>query len=109
MEPVIDLPALPLTGLFSMDRVHEPALGIDQSLLVCPDCGHGQLGVQVAAERLYGQSYGYRTAESPAAQRGVAQFVAGLDRLLPGQTFACALDVGCNDLYLLGQLENRAR
>ncbi len=110
LQQVIDLPALPHTGYF----VREGEIGsgfpsVDQSLLWCPGCGHGQLSSVIAPEFLYDQTYEHRTSASTMAMAGndfLAQFV---EALAPGVTFDAVLEVGCNDLYLLRKLAPRAR
>jgi len=105
LENVAELPKLPLTALFlapGQPEIEAPTF--DQALLYCPACGHGQLRDLVPPEQLYGATYGFRTGQSANARRGVAWFLAGL----PERRFACALDVGCNDLHLLGELGDRA-
>ncbi len=110
LQQVIDLPGLPHTGYF----VHEGEIGagfpsVDQALLWCPGCGHAQLGSIIAPEFLYDQSYEHRTSASPMAMSGNDFLARFVEELAPGVTFDTALEVGCNDLYLLRQLSTRAR
>lgn len=105
LESVADLPRLPLTGLFSVpDQPLVDVPTFDQALLYCPACGHGQLRDIVPPEQLYDATYGFRTGQSATARRGTAWFLDGL----PERRFACAVDVGCNDLHLLTELGDRA-
>jgi len=108
LEPAIDLPGLPLTETYCREPVKTPMHGIDQRLLFCPDCGHGQLETQIALEDLYGASYKFRTSASATARKGTQFFLSTLDAAAPGRRFKCVLDLGCNDLFLLSQLEGRA-
>ncbi len=111
-EPAIDLPSLPLTdtyGVFGQKRVQAPASGIDQQLLSCPECGHGQLATIVPPDGLYTAEYSFRTAASQTASAGTDFFLDFLDQVAAGRQFQCALDVGCNDLHLLRRLKDRTR
>lgn len=109
---VIDLPGLPLTdsyGVFGQKPAKAPPSGTDQQLFSCPECGHGQLGTIVPPEALYTSEYSFRTSTSHTANAGTDFFVSFLDQIAPGRQFTCALDVGCNDLHLLGRLKDRVR
>lgn len=108
LESAIDLPRLPLTALYSPQPPAEPATCYNQGLLVCTTCGHAQVSYQVAPSLLYGSEYGFRTSSSGTARRGTDFFVSALDQFAGSRRFKCALDWGCNDLYLVKRLENRA-
>ena len=108
LNVAIDLPNLPLTGRYSKEAMKNPVKGIDQRLLICADCGHAQLAEQVAPNALYSDSYSFRTSVSATARHGTSFFLSALDEIAPGRHFNCALDLGCNDLYLLKQLQGRA-
>ena len=108
LEVVIELPDLPLTGLYCTEPVQSLVGGIDQRLLLCRACGHAQLAEQVDPAVLYGDSYSFRTSTSPTARQGSDFFVTFLNDLAPGQRFACIVDLGCNDLHLLKRLRDRA-
>jgi SAM-dependent methyltransferase len=57
---------------------------------------------------LYGDSYSFRTSASATARGGSDFFITFLNDLAPGRHFSCILDLGCNDLYLLKRLKDRA-
>ncbi|MBL7131599.1 MAG: methyltransferase domain-containing protein [Candidatus Omnitrophica bacterium] len=107
-EIAIELPNLPLTGIYSKEPMKDVVTGIDQQLLICTECGHAQLGKEVPAGVLYGGDYSFRTSTSATAQQGTSFFLSMLEEIAPAKRFKCILDVGCNDLYLLKQLEDRA-
>ena len=107
-EAILDLPGLPLTDTFTRDAVSDPITGIDQVLLFCAVCGHAQLEFQVSPNILYGGNYCFRTSASSTARKGTDFFFSVLDRAAPGRNFRCALDLGCNDLFLLERLKGRA-
>jgi len=104
----IDLPALPLTETYCRQPVADPLPGIDQKLLFCPACGHGQLEAQISPKVLYGANYCFRTSASATARKGTQFFLSVLDEAAPRRKFKCVLDLGCNDLHLLSQLKDRA-
>lgn len=108
LETAIDLPDLPLTGLYSPNPPTESACGYDQHLLVCAVCGHAQAGFRIATSILYGGDYGFRTSVSAMARAGTEFFLKGLAGFVGTRRFRCVVDVGCNDLYLLDCLENAA-
>jgi len=109
LDVAMELPDLPLTGIFSSAPMAEAVHGMDQRLLVCARCGHGQLAEPVSPELLYGERYSFRTSRSHTATQGTAWFLSMLEEIAPGRRFECVVDVGCNDLHLLRQLEGRAR
>ena len=108
LESAIELPGLPLTETYCPAPVEKPSPGIDQRLLYCNDCGHGQLEAQIAPDILYGANYRFRTSASATARKGTQFFLSVLDEAAPGRRFRCVLDLGCNDLHLLSRLEKRA-
>lgn len=87
----------------------KPVRGTNQQLLICTKCGHTQLAGQLAISEVYGDSYSFRTSVSATARRGTSFLLAMLDEIAAGKHFNCAIDIGCNDLYLLKQLEGRAK
>lgn len=108
LDKVMDLPNLPLTGLFSEEAPIGKAPVYDQSLLVCRACGHGQLAERLSPADVYDRTYSFRTSHSATARAGTDFFLRFLDKVTGQRRFRCILDLGCNDLYLLGRLEGRA-
>jgi len=105
---VVELPNLPLTDTFTRVPLDRPVPSFDQALRFCSACQHGQLAVQVSPKVLYGGDYGFRTSASATARRGTDFFLGMLERVATGRTFKMALDLGCNDLFLLTHLQGRA-
>ena len=104
---IMNMPSLPITGLFSPKKEPFHLPGIDQSLLWCLECGHGQLMNQVSPKILYdSQKYSFRTSMSSTAQHGTKIFLDYLKELVPSEKFNCVIDVGCNDLYLLNEMKS---
>lgn len=108
MIEAIDLPALPLTETYCRQPVANSLPGINQKLMFCQDCGHGQLATQISPKILYGANYCFRTSASVTARKGTQFFLSVLDEVAPKRNFKCVLDLGCNDLHLLSQLKDRA-
>lgn len=108
LKLAVDLPRLPLTALYSRQPTTLQREGYDQQLAVCSLCGHAQMAQQMAPFLLYGNEYSFRTSTSATAKRGTDFFVASLEEFAGSRRFSCVLDWGCNDLYLLRQLGNRA-
>ncbi len=105
LEEIFSLPKLPLTGRFSRKPMTKMPSGINQTLLYCASCGHIQLAHQVEPEVLYDDTYYFRTSASTKAKAGTEFFLSSLTQILGERNFNCALDVGCNDLYLLERLK----
>ncbi|MBI5195197.1 MAG: methyltransferase domain-containing protein [Nitrospirae bacterium] len=104
---IMNMPELPITGLFSKEKQKDSFSGIDQSLLWCSKCGQGQLLNQVNPEILYdSQKYTFRTSLSSTAQQGTKVFIDYLREFVPDEKFNCIIDVGCNDLYLLHEIKS---
>jgi len=106
ISEIMDCPDLPLTGLFSDKIEMHPVPGIDQILLWCPECGHGQLYRQIDPFTLYDSNhYSFKTSLSPTARAGTQNFLNFLSTISRKALFDCVLDVGCNDLHLLAQMK----
>lgn len=106
--PIINLPDFPLTDSYTFNPISNPLMGVDQQLLYCESCGHGQLESLISPSTLYGTNYCFRTSNSHTAKKGTEFFLAVLDEVAPKRNFKCVLDLGCNDLFLLDLLSNRA-
>lgn len=110
VETVLELPGLPLTGLFSDTPPigAGAALGFDQALCYCPECTHLQLSQVLDAGFLYGADYGFRTAGSMTASAATRFFRQWLLTLLPDGRCDTVLEFGCNDTTLLQSLADVA-
>jgi 2-polyprenyl-3-methyl-5-hydroxy-6-metoxy-1,4-benzoquinol methylase len=108
-EPILDLPNLPMTGRFSENLQTDVPPGVDQQFLFCQNCLHGQLSTIVDPAELYDSTYNFRTSSSEHSKSGTEYFLSSLEELLPGKQFRCVLDIGCNDLYLLREMGDRAK
>ncbi len=104
LSDIMDLPNLPLTGLFSSKKSGARIKGINQKLLWCPKCGHGQLWRQINPSVLYDfDKYTFRTSASNKAKEGTKFFLKFLKTVIGSRTLSYGIDVGCNDLYLLNE------
>jgi len=107
-DPLIVYPNLPLTGIYA--RKYDPAFvkGIDQHFHVCTKCGHAQLSQCIGPDFLYGLNYKFRTSASKLSMAGIDCFLKFLNSLIGRKRFDRVVDIGCNDLYLLKKLTDRA-
>lgn len=105
LHAVMDLPQFPFTGLHSDGAGDRWPVAVDQELLHCSDCGHAQLRNVVNPTVLYDSTYAHRSSSCVSATRVNDFFARFLEELLQGRRFRRALEIGCNDLYLLRRLE----
>ncbi|NQT29334.1 MAG: methyltransferase domain-containing protein [Candidatus Saganbacteria bacterium] len=106
-DPIIELPSLPLTDVFVKEKV-EGGLGlIDQSFHVCDECGHAQLSNVVDPEVLYGSDYSFRTSKSMSPKSNDL-FLDFIHRVTGNDRYKNIIELGCNDLYLLDRLADKA-
>jgi hypothetical protein len=104
-----DLPKFPLTEKYGPFSPSEQ-LHWHQKLMICDQCGHVQLGVQLSPRLLYTPgAYSFRTSQSKTAIRGSQLFFDFYQRLSQGRTFQSLVDVGGNDLFLakMTPIQNR--
>ncbi len=107
-KPVIDLPAFPLTEIYVDKKVSEKIGFVDQAFHVCHRCGHGQIANVIDQEVLYGDSYATRTSTSASARGAIDTFLKFIDSIVKDRPIKNVIDIGCNDLYCLERLSNRA-
>lgn len=101
---VLDLPALPLTGIYLEHPSSAKVPPVDQGLLLCR-CGHAQLMNILDPSFVYDATYTHRASLSPIATGGNEFFCQFLKNVVGRRRFKRVVDVGCNDLYLLRKLE----
>lgn len=107
LDGVLNFPSLPLTGIYSSIGQDKGFKKFDQELLLCKQCGHGQLKHAITPQYLYGQNYGFRTSDSKTASDGARFFAGYLDKLFANRYFERIVEFGCNDAYLLKLLKNK--
>jgi hypothetical protein len=100
LELLWDLPKFPLTEKYGIfDQNHQ--LYKDQQLVICEECGHVQLKIQIAPELLYSpHEYSFRTSQSITAKQGTEFFYNFYQQIKREWHFHSMLDIGGNDLYL---------
>jgi len=106
--PVIGLPAFPLTEIYVEQKVTEKLGFVDQAFHLCPRCGHGQIANVIDRNVLYGESYATRTSTSPSAIGAIDAFLEFVDGVTKDRPIKNVMEVGCNDLYTLRRLKDRA-
>jgi len=107
IESAIGLQNLPFTGVYGAYDPDSLNWAIDQELMICRECGHGQLKNMIDMSFLYGERYSFRTSASQTSRAAAAFFIDYMNRLFPGRTFNRIVDFGCNDAYLLKQLKQK--
>ena len=109
LELAVDMPALPLTGVFLETPVQLGAYCHDQGLTVCTVCGHAQLQRCLAPEAVYDQTYFHRSSDSSIARSGNDTFAKFVRSVVGARRFECFLEIGSNDLYLITKIRDLAR
>ena len=105
LQAVLELPAFPLTSIYIKDPAESADYpNVDQALMLCLRCGHGQLRFFLEPDFVYGPLYWHRSSASPIATSGNDFFAEFLGRLTAGKAFRKIVEVGCNDLYLLRKI-----
>jgi len=97
----LDLPKLPLTGIYLTKKSSNIYPDIDNALMFCKKCKHAQLRNVIDPAYLYGDIYRHRTSYSKIAKEGndfLANFIKSISKK---RIFKHIIEVGCNDLYLL--------
>ena len=68
---ILDLPSLPLTGLYFPSRELARISNLyDQGLIRCKSCGHSQLKNAIDPEEVYDETYTHRSSGSSISKGG---------------------------------------
>ncbi len=102
---LLDLPNLPLTGIYLKEKVRGRFEPSDQGLSLCRVCGHAQLLNVLDPNYVYDDTYTHRSSQSPIATGGNDFFHVFIAKLSGGRKFRRIVDVGCNDMVLLRKLQ----
>ncbi|WP_413744857.1 class I SAM-dependent methyltransferase [Synechococcus sp. MIT S9451] len=105
VKQVLDLPNLPLTGLYYPTlslALESPTF--DQGLSYCPSCGHCQLSNVIDPSIVYDDSYTHRTSHSPLSRNGNEFLFNYITNSVNLSASDIILEAGCNDCYLLQRL-----
>ncbi|MBI2144019.1 methyltransferase domain-containing protein [Candidatus Woesearchaeota archaeon] len=109
-KPLIRLPGLPLTELYTRKPVSGRAGFVDQEFCLCNVCGHGQILNIIAPEFLYsGGGYSFRTSQSKTAGPAIDSFLDFIGSVSKEMDYGIIADIGCNDLYMLKKLSGKAK
>ncbi len=111
LQELLVFPELPFTGIYVPLEEREESCfsqGLDQGFSFCPRCCHGQLTNVVDPFVVYNQSYTHRGSKSVIATGGNQFFAQFIEKVFPRRTFRGVVDIGCNDGFLLRQLEEKA-
>ena len=108
--PVIELPDFPMTELYTNEKVEEKAGFLDQSFHFCSHCGHGQIAHVIDIELQYNSSdsYNFRTSQSATGRESSDFFADFVTSVAGDRHFSSIVEIGCNDLYLLKSLKDKA-
>ena len=109
LESAISLPTFPLTGIFleKVEKIDIP-IGVDQELMNCLDCGHLQLRNVLSPIEIYSSRYAHRSSESHLSPDSVSFLIDFINIFAKDRVFNSILEIGCNDLFLLERMRNRA-
>ena len=107
-SPLLDLPDLPLTEMYSAQQVHEKIGFVDQAFHFCTVCGHGLLAHVLDPQVVYGSQYTFRSSTSHTAIKALDMFNTFICRVVRDRTFDIVVEIGCSDLNLLKKLRGRA-
>lgn len=107
-RPIINLPKFPLTEIYVDRRISNNLGFVDQEFHLCERCGHGQIANIIPPNILYGSCYKTRTSTSSSATLAVDIFLDFINAVLKDRTVESIFEIGCNDLYALEKLRNRA-
>jgi len=109
-DPVINLPSYPLTGIYSDRLLDEPVGFIDQAFHYCHHCGHGQLANIVDRNLLFNKDvYSYKTSNSMSGKKSADFFISFINKIANKTSYQTIVEIGCNSLYLLNSLKNKAK
>ncbi len=112
IKELISLPSLPFTGIYlsSEETAEFPfSEGVDQGFSFCESCFHGELTSVIDPNFVYDRTYTHRGSKSAIAKGGNEFFVRFVEKLFPGKKFETIFDIGCNDGFLLRQLEYKGK
>lgn len=109
-KPIINLPNFPLTEIFVNYPIEELLGYVNQSFHHCNNCGMGLLSNIISSEFLYGskKSYYFRTSKSISGKETTDYFLNFVNKVIGNKRFEFIAEIGCNDIYLLKKLYDKA-
>jgi len=105
---VIVLPKFPLTEVYVKQKVSKQLGFVNQEFHFCERCGHGQIANVIDPEVLYGSCYKTRTSTSSSATAAIDIFLLFISDVLGNKKVETIFEIGCNDLYMLQKLKDKA-
>ena len=109
LKEIIDLPLLPLTGLYFPDKkLAKKSVSYDQGLNQCQDCGHAQLKNAIDPNEVYDETYTHRSSGSSISRNGNDYLYKYINSNYQINKKTKLLELGCNDGYLLEKLSKNA-
>ncbi|HDY88303.1 MAG TPA: methyltransferase domain-containing protein [bacterium] len=109
VEEIIRLDNLPITGVYRKRGGKITIENYDQSLLLCKRCGHSKLSHILPSEKLYSETYSFRTSQSTTAKKAADFFLQFIEKTFEGVPFNNIVEFGCNDGYILKKLKAKER
>ncbi len=102
----IEMPRFPMTEIYTEQKCQEGLGYVDQAFDFCTRCGHGQLRNVIDPEFQYGDasSYFFRASDSISGRASAHFLLRFIERISKGKNIKTAVEIGCNDLYLLKSL-----
>ena len=102
---VFEMLNFPQIGIY-LDKFDDSEMfpAVDQGLTICEDCGHIQLLGTVDPHFLYNDTFKHRTSESPTSVESNIFFSQYILKFANGRQFKRAVEIGCNDSFLLQRL-----
>lgn len=105
LREVINLPQLPLTGLYYTTESEAIAASkFDQALCLCEECSHGQLLNNIDPKEVYNETYTHRSSNSTISTQANNFFYQYITDKYLVNNKSRILEIGCNDGYLLKKL-----
>ena len=107
-KAVIELPDFPLTEIYVEEKVSQKLGFMDQTFHLCKKCGQGQIANVIDKSFLYDDNYCTRTSTSASAVAAIDVFLGFVERIIEDKKVTNILEIGCNDLYTLRRLRDKA-
>jgi hypothetical protein len=104
LDTVFEMPKFPQIAIFAATPAQDGYPTFDQALMICRDCGHIQILNNVDPSFLYNDSFTHRTSASASAMAGNRAFAQFIAQVSGGRQFKRAIEIGCNDTFLLQEL-----
>jgi len=107
-EAVFELPDFPLTEIYVDKNISQKVGFVDQAFHLCNCCGHGQNVNVIDQDFLYSDNYFHRTSASLSSVVAIDSFLEFINSVAGDSKFENIIEIGCNDLYTLKKLRNKA-